>query len=234
MLRFFLTVYGPQYSFGDMPLSWFLMPLAIAAMFTASTVAIFQNNIKRMLAYSSVAQIGYMLLGISFASVNGLTGGIVHLFNHGLMKCALFLAMGCIVHRLGSVHIHDLHGLGRQMPLTMGVFVVGGLSLIGVPLTVGFISKWYLVLAALEQGMWYVGVLILLSSLLAVAYVWRVVEVAYFEPPPEERAPVGEAPLSMLLPMGILVAAIFYFGISTEHSRGIARIAAEALLGASP
>ena len=234
MLRFFLTVYGPQYSFGDMPLSAVLMPLAIAAMFTASTVAIFQNNIKRMLAYSSIAQIGYMLLGISFASVNGLTGGIVHLFNHGLMKCALFLAMGCIVHRIGSVHIHELHGLGRQMPFTMAVFVVGGLSLIGVPLTVGFVSKWYLVLAALEQGAWYVGVLILLSSLLAVAYVWRVVEAAYFEPPPEEREPLGEAPLSMLIPMGVLVVAIFYFGISTEHSAGIAQLAAETLLGTRP
>ena len=119
LLRFFLTVFGYEFAFESMQLWVFLMPLALVGIVTASLVAIFQNNIKRMLAYSSVAQIGYMVLGISFASVNGLTGGIVHLFNHGLMKCALFLAMGCIVMRCGSVHIDELRGLGRRMPWTM-------------------------------------------------------------------------------------------------------------------
>ncbi|MFQ5743389.1 MAG: monovalent cation/H+ antiporter subunit D family protein [Acidobacteriota bacterium] len=236
MLRFFLTVFGVEFSFHWMPLSIFLMPLALVAVVTASLVAIFQNNIKRMLAYSSVAQIGYIVLGISFGSVNGLTGAIVHLFNHGLMKCALFLAMGCIFLRRGSVHIDDFRGLGRSMPLTMGAFVVGGLSLVGTPLTVGFISKWYLVVAALEQGLWPVAVLVLISSLLAVVYIWRVVEVAYFKPPPavEGEGEVREAPLSMLIPMWLLVAAIIYFGTSTDLTAGVARMAAESLLGAAP
>ncbi len=122
-------------------------------------------------------------------SVTGLTGGLVHLFNHALMKSGLFLAMACVAaaHRArpGST---ALRGLGRRMPLTMAAFVVGGLSLIGVPLTVGFVSKWYLVLGALEAGLWPVAVLILLSSLLALVYVWRVVEVAYFQPAARGRA----------------------------------------------
>jgi multicomponent Na+:H+ antiporter subunit D len=236
LLRIFFTEFGYDFAFDRMQLWIILMPLALIGIVTASLVAIFQNNIKRMLAYSSVAQIGYMVLGISFASVSGLTGGIVHLFNHGLMKCALFLAMGCIVFRTGSVHIDEMRGLGRTMPWTMAAFVAGGLSLIGVPMTVGFISKWYLVTAALEQGFWPVAGIILFSSLLALVYVWRVVEVAYFEEPPEVEGEgsVREAPLSLLIPMWVLVAAIFYFGVTTEWTVGIAQQAAESLLGVVP
>lgn len=236
LLRFFFTVFGYDFAFNRMQLWIFLMPLALIGIVTASLVAVFQNNIKRMLAYSSVAQIGYMVLGISFASVNGLTGGIVHLFNHGLMKCTLFLAMGCIVYRSGSVHIDDMRGLGRSMPWTMAAFVAGGLSLIGVPMTVGFISKWYLVTAAIEQGLWPVAGVILFSSLLAAVYIWRVIEVAYFEEPSavEGEGSVREAPLSLLVPMWVLVATIFYFGVTTELTAGIARQAAESLLGVVP
>jgi multicomponent Na+:H+ antiporter subunit D len=207
------------------------MPLALIGIVSGSLVAVFQNNVKRMLAYSSIAQVGYMVLGISMASVTGLTGGIVHLFNHGLMKGALFLAMGAIFYRAGSVHIDDLKGIGKRMPVTTAVFVVGGLGLIGVPLTVGFISKWYLVSAALQQGLWWVALIILFSSLLALIYVWRVVEVAYFEAPPEGREAVDEVPLSMLLPMSALAAATVLFGINTEFTAGVARAAAEMLLG---
>ena len=233
LLRFFLTVFGYDFAFRAEPLQFFLMPLALIGIVTASLVAIFQTNVKRLLAYSSVAQIGYIVLGISFGSVNGLTGGIVHLFNHGLTKCALFLAMGAVFYRCGTVHIDDLRGLGKSMPWTMAAFVVGGLSLIGVPLTVGFISKWYLVVAALEQGLWYVAGLVLLSSLLAVVYVWRVVEVAYFEPPPavEGKGEITEAPVSLLAPVWVLVAAIIYFGLTNDMS-AVAELAAESLLPA--
>ena len=137
--------------------------------------------------------------------------------------------------RCGSVHIDEMRGLGRSMPWTMAAFVVGGLSLIGVPLTVGFISKLYLVLAALERGLWPVAGLILFSSLLAVVYIWRVVEVAYFEPPQvmDGEGAIGEAPLSLLIPMWVLVVAIIYFGITTEMTAGIARLAAASLLGSA-
>ena len=205
-------------------------------MFAASTVAIFQNDVKRMLAYSSVAQIGYIVLGISFASVTGLTGGIVHLFNHAVTKGALFLVLGCVFLRLGSVRLDDMAGLGRAMPLTMAAFVVGGLSLIGVPLTVGFISKWYLILAAFEAGWWPVAVLVVLSSLLAVVYVWRVVEVVYFRPAAGGDAQaVREAPLDMLIPVWILIAATVYFGLGLPPQPvGVAGRAAALLLGTGP
>ncbi len=174
LLRFVFSVFGFTFAFETMPLGEILMVLAVAAIFSASTVSIFQDNVKRMLAYSGIAQIGYMILGVSMASVTGVTAGILHLFNHALMKGALFLALGCIVYRVGAVGMRSFRGLGREMPWTMAAFVAGGLSLIGVPLTVGFISKWYLVLGALEQGWWPLAVVVVVGSLIAVIYVWRV------------------------------------------------------------
>lgn len=233
LLRFMLTVFGIDFSFGSMPLATVLMPLAVAAMFSASLVAIFQQDVKRLLAYSSVAQIGYIALGISIATVAGFTGAIVHLANHAIMKTLLFCAMACLVYRLGSTHIDDLRGAGKQMPWTMAAFVVGGLSLIGVPLTVGFVSKWVLVQAALAAGYWPLAVLILGSSLLAVVYVWRVVEVAYFDEPPPGRDMAREAPVSMLAPLWALVFATIYFGIDTEWTAGLASQAASVLAAGS-
>ncbi len=230
LLRIFYTVFGAEFSFGAMPLGSILMVLAVLAMFSASAVAIFQSDAKRMFAYSSVAQIGYMILGISLASVLGVAAGMLHLFNHALMKAALFLALGCVFWRIGSVQIADMAGLGRRMPWTMAAIVAGGLSLIGIPGTVGFVSKWYLIQAALEPGYWPLALLIVASSLLAVIYVWRLVECAYFRAAPE-GAKSGEAPLVLLLPTWVLVAANIWFGIDTRLSAGTAMQAARYLVG---
>jgi len=231
LVRFVFSIFGVAHAFNNLRLDAVLMPLAIIAMFAGSIVAIFQEDIKRMLAYSSVAQVGYMVLGLSLASVSGLTGGIVHLFNHALMKSGLFLVMACVLLRIGSTRLEDMRGIGRRMPLTMGAFVVGGLSMIGVPLTVGFVSKWYLVLGAIEQGLWPVAVLILLSSLLAVIYIWRVIEVAYFAEPAETSPAITEAPLSMLAPTWLLIGATIFFGVFTSLSAGVAGKIAHMLIG---
>ena len=233
LIRFLFTVFGVKFSFDILPTALPLMLLAVLAMFVASTVAIFQDSVKRMLAYSSVAQIGYMVLGLSLVTVDGLTASIVHLFNHALMKGALFLAIGCIAYRQSSFRIDDLAGMGRRMPWTMAAFTAGGLSLIGIPLTAGFISKWYLILAALAADEPLIAALIVISSLLAVIYVWRVVEAAYFrEPPP--GAPTGEAPLALLIPTWVLIALNVYFGIETSLPVGVSEHAARALMGAGP
>lgn len=234
LLRFFFTVFGAGFAIQSITLQGLLIPLAAIAVLVCSTVAIFQDNVKRMLAYSSLAQIGYMILGIGMGSSTGLTAGIVHLFNHAMMKGGLFLALGCIFLRVGSVRLGALQGLGRTMPWTMFAFVLGGLSIIGVPLTVGFISKWYLVQAALEQGYWPLAVLVLVGSLLAVIYIWRVVEVAYLRPVPAGAPEVQEAPLSMLIPTWLLIGASIYFGIDTSLTVGVASRAADMLLAGVP
>ena len=230
LIRFFFTIFGVSYVVEELTLHWLLMPLALLAIFVASTVAIFQNNVKRLLAWSSIAQVGYMILGVSFATVGGLTAGIVHIFNHALIKGGLFMALGGVLLRLGSTRLDDMAGLGRRMPVTMAAWVVGGLSLIGVPLTSGFISKWVLVEAALELGWWPVALLTLAGSLLAIVYVWRVVEVVWFRPAPEGGPEVKEAPWTMLAPACLLLGANVWFGLDTSVSLGIAEAAASLLL----
>lgn len=229
LFRFLFTVFGLDYPFEVITLEAVVLPLALVAMFAASIVAIFQSDLKRLLAYSSVAQIGYILLGLALLNHTGLTAGIIHLFNHAVTKGALFMVLGCFVLAVGSTHVQDLKGIGRQMPWTTAAFVVGGLSLIGVPFTVGFISKWYLIQATIEaQALWIAG-LIVMSSLIAVVYVWRLVEVAYLEPIPEGRE-AKEAPLSMLLPTWSLIAASLYFGIDSSLTSRAAATAASVLM----
>lgn len=235
LLRFFFTVFGAAFSIDVMSLDRVLMPLALVGIFTMSLVAIFQPDVKRLLAYSSVAQIGYMILGISMVSVAGLTATTLHMFNHALMKGALFMAVGAMVYRVGSSRVEDLAGIGRRMPLTTASFVLAGLSIIGVPFTVGFISKWYLVLGAIEKGWWPAAALVLVTSLMAVIYIWRIVEVAYFRPAPA-GAPTdeGEAPLSLLVPTWIMVLANLWFGIDSSLTTSLADSAARLLLGVAP
>lgn len=116
----------------------------------------------------------------------------------------------------------------------MAAIVAGGLSLIGVPLTVGFISKWYLVIALLDKGWWPVAVLVLISSLLAIIYVWRVIEWIYFTPARIITDDIQEAPLSQLIPIWFLVLANIYFGIDTRLTVGVSKLAAQSLFGATP
>ena len=234
VLRFLYTVFGPTYGFVDVTFEFVFLPLAILAMVAGSIAAIYQSNLKRLLAYSSVAQLGYMVLGVALANVAGLTATVLHLFNHALMKGALFMALGCVVYRIGAVSIDSVRGLASAMPWTFAAIAGAGLSLIGVPSTVGFISKWYLILGAIENGWWPVVLLIVASSLLAVIYVWKIIEAAYFAEAPEGHALVKEAPLAMLVPLWALVLANFYFGIDAELTTSVAgRVAATFLGGGS-
>jgi len=236
LIRFWYSVFGESLVYVELPLPRIMLLLSLAAMFAASFTAIFQDNLKRLFAYSSVGQIGYITLGLSFDSIDGLTASIVHLFNHGVTKAALFLLIGGMVIGLaksGTVPpaptFDRLAGLAKRMPLTCFGIVIAGLSLIGVPGTAGFVSKWYLIVAALEkEQFWLVGA-ILLSSLLAVAYVWRFVEVAYFKPAAEGTTR-REAPLGLLIPAWLLVIATIWFGLDTSFTVGTAAEAAQQLV----
>ena len=233
LLRMIFTLFGVEIFVASL-LALAVMVVAIFAMFVATFAAIFQSDVKRLLAFSSLAQIGYILLGTGLATSAGLTAAVLHVFNHGMMKGALFMALAGLAYRVGSTRIADISGAGRFMPLTLLAFVIGGLSLIGLPLTVGFLSKWYLLAAVFQDGKWWIAFLILASSVLAVVYVWRVVEVAYFRPRPEGAAAITEAPLSFLIPTWVLIGANIYFGIQGDLTVTLAERSAALLMGLNP
>ena len=232
LLRFYFTVFDPAPVFERLPTGEVFLLLSVAAMVTASLVAAFERDVKRLFAYSSVAQIGYITLGIGLENEAGLTGSITHLLNHGVTKGAIFVLLGGVVLRAASpqVTVASLAGLGRRMPLTAFGLVIAGLSLIGVPGTAGFISKWYLILGAIERGLWSLVAVIVGTSLIAVFYVWRVVEAAYLRPGPPE-AGVKEAPVGMLAAALGMATLCVYFGFDTSFSVGGAADAAGLLLG---
>ncbi len=232
LIRLYYSVFGQALDFATLPIREVMIALSVAAMFFASAVAIFESNLKRMLAYSSVAQIGYITLGIGLANQAGLTGGLVHLFNHAVMKATLFAALGAVFLRVGSVSLNGVAGLGRRMPITMTAFTIAALGLIGVPGTAGFVSKWYLALGALEDNSWLLVFLIVASSLVSAVYVGRVLEAVWFrEPTSKACIAASDPPPSMLVPLIVLAAAIIYFGFDTRLTAGLASEVARTLIG---
>ncbi len=234
LLRSVFTVFSAEY----VASMWFgeiMVVLGAVGVIFGSIQALYQDDLKRVLAYSSIAQIGYLVLGIGFLSQSGLVASLVHLFNHALMKAALFMIAGILVYRLGTTRLSHLAALAWSMPWTFAAFVIAGLSLIGVPGTVGFISKWYLVLAAIEKGAWLVAVIVLVGSMLAVLYIGKVVELMYFTCDGKDHAPadidVRPIPLSLWLPTWVMVLACLFFGLNTDLTVGIAATAAQLLLG---
>jgi multicomponent Na+:H+ antiporter subunit D len=222
------TLEGHQVQF-----ALFAMPLAILGILVASAVAIFEGNIKRLLATSSVAQIGYILLGASFVSQAGLSASLMHLFNHALAKGGLFLAVACLAYHYRDLRLDQLGGAAARMPWTCAALLVCGFSLIGIPGTAGFISKWLLLSAALESGPWGWGLVavILVSSLMAVVYIWSIVEALYFRASVEGDSPALEAPLQLLLVTWLVALLNIFFGLFPGVPLELANSAAALLLG---
>jgi multicomponent Na+:H+ antiporter subunit D len=232
LIRFDYMVFQTKLDDHELQFALFAMPLAILGILVASAVAIFEGNLKRLLASSSIAQIGYILLGASFVSMAGLSASAAHLFNHALAKGGLFLAVACLAYQYRDLRLSQLGGASARMPWTCAVFVVCGLSLIGVPGTAGFISKWMLISAALETGPWGWGLVgvILISSLMAVVYVWRIVEALYFQATVEGDTQISEAPIQLLLVAGLVAFMNIYFGIFPHVPLELANSAAALLL----
>ena len=235
LLRFTFFVFDPSYAYVANVLMYILVGMGVVGMIFASLQAIFQTDVRRMLAFSSVAQVGYMLLGIGIATTASVAAGYLHLLNHAIIKAGLFLAIGAMWYRFGITRTEDFRGLGQTMPLTMGAFTVSGLSLIGVPFTAGFVSKVNLTFAAAEAGWWWAVAVIMITSILALIYIGRLLLLAYFQSPPEVNGSVvarNEAPAAMLIPMWGLALASVFVGIESDALVDAATRAAELLLGA--
>ncbi|MDD3619815.1 MAG: proton-conducting transporter membrane subunit [Desulfobulbaceae bacterium] len=189
--RIVLDVFGVNnmIQLGLMP--W-LMAIAAATVIWGSLRAFQQDGLKQRLAFSTVSQVSYITLGVSLADHRlALIGGLVHLIHQGLMKITLFFCAGNLAETLGIHKISEMAGVGRRLPLTMAAFTVGALGMIGIPPTIGFISKWYLCLGALGAGNWWVVMVLIVSSLLNGAYFLPVIITAWFGkqqgPWPQER-----------------------------------------------
>ena len=243
LIRIMFTVFNPEfYSHTPFNIQYILVLMAVAAILVGSIMALAQTDIKKMLAYSSMGQIGYIVLGISLMSVTGMMGSLIHLLNHALMKGALFFAVGAVVYKTGFTSIANLQGLGKKMPWTMAAFTMAAISMTGVPLTVGFISKWYLAVGSIESGMWWLVPIILISSLLTAVYFWRILDNIWFKSAPGEESlehghnshqiPVksNDAPLTMLIPTFTVAVLCIVFGVFAYAPVSLAEKAAVILL----
>lgn len=222
MVRLMFSVFSVEYVFRVIPWHEAVVHIATVAVVAGSVAALAQRDLKRMLAYVVVAEVGYLVGGAWLGNRNGLTGTVYHIAADALMTLTLFMAVGAIAFRSGGSSREAMRGVFRRMPVSSAVLLVGGLSLVGVPPTCGFFSKWYLILGGIEAGQWLFVAALLFSSLAAAVILARLVEIAYFgdgslhdHGAPGEAPARAEAPAAMLVPMVLAAAALVALGLYT-------------------
>lgn len=243
MVRMFLSVFPDGYLKDEVLVADGLLVLGLVGIVFGSVAAMRQSDIRRMLAYSSIGQLGLIAVGIGLATPLGLVAALLHVMNHAVMKGTLFLAAASVRLSTGLSSVDGLTGLGRAMPLTMACFTLGALSMVGIPPAAGFFSKWWAAQAGVESGQWVVVAVVLGSTLLTAVYVFIVLERIYLRPPagrespdnaaapgaetaeaPDasgDRAParVGaatESPPDVVLPLAVLALATIGLGVANS------------------
>jgi len=231
LARIAFTIFGGSADLVSMAFNGIILPLAIAGIFVGTIMAIYEHDIKKLLAHSSVAQIGYIALGFALLTPASVSASFIHIANHALIKGGLFMAVGSFVLALGRrADLEQVVGLGRRMPITATAFLICGLSLAGLPLTAGFVSKLYLVRAILESGSYAILGLVLASSALSVVYLWKIFEVMWMRPAPAKAPILVETP-AVYIPILIVAIANIWFGVDADWIVSGARLAAAALVG---
>ncbi|MFQ6136968.1 MAG: monovalent cation/H+ antiporter subunit D family protein [Candidatus Hydrothermarchaeales archaeon] len=191
------------------------LPLAYVVSVTiilASIYALRQDNLKRRLAYSTVSQLSYIVLGAALLSPSATTGAIIHIANQAIMKITLFFCAGAIFVQTGKKNISEMRGIGKSMPLTMGAFAVGAIGMIGFPPMAGFITKWYLVLGALEAGQPFFVIVLLVSAALNAAYFLPPVYDGFFREPDDGKTEYDEAPMTLVAPLVVTAILTLILG----------------------
>lgn len=220
ILRIIFTVYkisGPiDFSFLLEVLAWF----AVATVIFGAFFAFFQDDIKIIFAYSSISNIGYILIGIGLVSVakpagsiDAMLGALTHVVAHAIIKTLLFLSAGAIIYKTGLRKLNDLKGIGKKMPITCAALVIGAMSITGIPGTVGFWAKWYVINGAFQSKQILFAIALLLGSLMVFAYYIKIINVIFFRVPENLDTKIDEAPLSMLLPLVVLAAGCLIYGL---------------------
>jgi len=192
------------------------MVLAYVASFTiiaGSIMALLQDNLKRRLAYSTVSQLSYIVMGAAIGTPAAVTGSIIHIANQAFAKITMFFVAGSIQRKTGKTEISQLVGIGHKMPITMATFTIAALSFVGIPLLAGFITKWYLCLGSLQAGTFFFVIVMLASSLLNAAYWLPIIYSAYFKNPLDGDIKMNEAHWTMLYPC--IFCAIYTIALGT-------------------
>ena len=210
--------FGADYLRGSWA-QWIVMIFALITILYGSTMGVKEQHIKRRLAYSTVSNLSYILFGVSLMSPWGLLGGLLHMIFHGIMKITLFFCAGAILYQTHKEYLDEIEGVGQKMPLVFGIFTIASLALTGVPPLNGFVSKWYLAIAAVRNGHVLPGIgigVLLISALLTTIYLLTIIIKAFF---PVEGFQVAKLQgikdpnWYMTLPLTIFTIAIIGFGV---------------------
>ena len=213
LIRILFDVFGPAYV-ADLQVTTLLAYFGAAGVVVGSVMAVRVKDIKRLLAYSTVAQLGFIGMGIGMASPLALIGAMFHVLNHAIMKSCLFLVAGGVLAQTGIKEIARYAGMWRRMPWTMAGFGVAALAMIGIPPTAGFFSKWYLFRGSLDTGQWVLTVVIVTSTLLTLGYFLRLFEQIFTQEPAEEAVEHAHEPEGRVVgPVAVLAGALLVFGL---------------------
>ncbi|MBN2331818.1 MAG: monovalent cation/H+ antiporter subunit D family protein [Deltaproteobacteria bacterium] len=222
LIRIMFTLFQPDFAITVIPVATILGWMSVIAILAGGLKALAQTDIKRMVTYIMVAEVGYIVMGVSVMNRMGLTGAILHILNDACMVFSLFLIIGAIAHRGHGRNIYHLNNLHKKMPLTMAAFTITALSMCGIPPACGFFSKWYLILGTIKAHQWIFAATLLTSSLINAVLFFRIIEQAYLLPisnsehglgqSHEEVITANEAPPSMLIPIIIMAATIILLG----------------------
>lgn len=230
LIRLMFTMFPPGFSLETLPIFTILGWLSVAAIIAGGIWALAQKDLKTMLSYILIVEVGYIVMGISLGNRAGLTGSILHIMNDALMMACMFLIVAAVAYKTGNKDISQVTNLNKKMPFTMGAFVIAAISLIGLPPTCGFFSKWYLFLGTIDAGQWPFTVALVIGGLINAVLFFRIIETVYFKVRIERGSPdalacvvtnhddthekvvMDEAPLTMLLPILSLAAAILILG----------------------
>lgn len=224
MIRVLFTVFEPRLSIELLPVTDIMTWAGVIAILGGATMALAQTDLKRMLCYIVVAEVGYIVGGVGLANATAMKGAVLHILNDAVMTVGLFTVAGIVVYKTGHHDLSDFKDLFKKMPFTMSAFVVSALSIIGVPPTCGFFSKWYLIQGAVIGKHWAFLVSLLLSSLVSVILFFRIIEIGYVfgashaghTHAGDHAAIIDEAPLSMLVPTVVIAIAIILIGLYNQ------------------
>ncbi|MDA0348184.1 MAG: monovalent cation/H+ antiporter subunit D family protein [Verrucomicrobia bacterium] len=226
MIRMVLTVFGPNYAFEVLNWDNVVVWLAVIAILAGSIGALAQKDLRKMLTFLIIAEVGYMVGGVWLVDETGMIGSIFHIISDAFMTLCVFLFAGIIYTKTGRRDINAVDGLFKKMPLTMIGFLVGAFSLIGIPPTAGFFSKWYLIQGGINSGNWEYVVALLFSSLVNAVLFFRIIEVAHFGVKPAEghdahhgdhHAKISEGSMTQVLPLLATAAIILSIGIYNKE-----------------